>query len=114
MPFKPARAEAPEPAALPQPGTESIVIQPGVELLPAEREKPAPATEHIVVSGLGLSVGWHTINGQRVLVQAPPDNPTAADVLHPMKPGHYVIDGRAETVLHPRVLFPGCKYRIPD
>jgi hypothetical protein len=113
-PKRAAPAEPAEPLALPRPGTESIVIDPGVELLPAEREKPAPATEHVVVSGLGMSVGWHTINGERVLVQAPLENPTAADVLHPMKPGHYVIDGRAETVLHPRVLFPGCKYRIPD
>lgn len=89
-----------EPMALPDPEHASVIIEPGVELMP--RERPAalsPQPQH--TPSVMLSVGWHVIDGEDIDVRPDPASPRARLVPVPLAPGRHLIDGRVAIVPHP-------------
>ncbi len=87
-----------EPVALPEPGAETVIIQPGVELMP--REKPpaavaAPRAPYRPRAWVMLKPGHHILDGVDITVEAPADNPTATLVAYEVTPHvPHIVDGR--------------------
>ena len=81
----------PPQAALPDPDTATVLIEPGVELMPREKPKPAPPPLPTIV----LSKGRHVIDGVSVDV----DGYSVTDFVHwPMTPGMHIVDGKVAHV----------------
>jgi hypothetical protein len=87
------------PAALPDPESATVIIEPGVELMPREKPPvpaaPPPRPPYRRRAWVLLTPGKHIINGLEVDIRPPSDNPGATLVDYEVNPDeHYVIDGR--------------------
>lgn len=51
--------------------------------------------------GLLLTVGWHTIDGERIEVKPPTDNPGATHIWWPCKVGGHIIDDKIALAANP-------------
>jgi hypothetical protein len=86
------RNSASEPALLPPPPAIASV-QPDTPPAPPPRPRPVP--------GISLSLGWHEIDGERVLVERNPHHPHWPDNRVPLSVGRHVVDGRIIVVQNP-------------